>query len=698
MRHHSLSFRLAAATALSSMLLSLSVPAFAQAPATGLPAIPVAGQDPTAAQPAAADPPARVGRIASIQGGVSFHAGDSDHWEPATLNEPITSANAIWTQPGATTDLDIGQAHLVLDQSSEVSVDQLDDTSFLATAAQGRMFLRVTSMAPGETNTIRTPRGVVTIATPGRYEIVVGDTNTPTLVTVHAGLASVQGPGVNLSLSAGQTAQITGANPFDGLAVAEVSDDFLTAQLQREQPPRPQAVAPPPLVAQMTGADAVEQTGSWDDSPDYGRVWYPPVSAGWVPYREGHWRFVVPWGWTWVDDAPWGFAPFHYGRWAEIHDRWAWIPVERGYEGYDARPVYSPALVTFVGAAAGVAIGVGIAAAVGWIPLGPHEPYHPPYAASSSYQRRVNITNVTNITNTTTNVQNTRFINAGAATMVPASAMQQARPIAAVAQSVPQAQAASLRPMARPNVTPASFTPGVTPSVARNLHLPQQPPPAGLPPRVAPGPALLVRPISSVPGVPQQGAGNGGPALRTSAPTGGPAIPPPPTAPSTAPRAAQVGAPLGNPAGTPPQAPPHPPAAQPGQPPRPPASFQPSSAPTVAPQAGSPAAAQQPHPAGPAPQAQPAPPPRPQPAPQPAPQPRPQPTPELRPQPTPQPRPQPAPQPRPQPAPAPAPAPRPQPMPQPAPRPQPAPHPQPAPPPQPHQQPAHACPNNQKTC
>ena len=483
-------FRLSAAAAVTAIGIGSVAPAYAQAPGAGQ---------------LAGDPPARVGRIARIAGTVSFHTADQEQWEPATVNYPVTSGNAFWTQPSSSADLGIGSVRVTLDQSTAFTVDTLDDQSLLATAAQGRVFLHVRDLAQGETETLRTPRGTVSISQPGRYEIVVGDTQTPTLVTVDEGAAVVTGPNVSLNVAPHETGQISGNDAFIGVLVAENPDPFLSAQIARDQPVREiQGGALPPAVQQMTGYEAVATTGDWQEAPQYGRVWYPPVARDWVPYRHGHWGWVAPWGWTWVDDAPWGFAPFHYGRWVEIENRWAWTPVEQGvvYE----RPCYSPALVTFLGVGAGVAIGVGIAAAVGWIPLGPREAYRPPYQVSNNYFRRVNINNVTNVTNITnvtnnnTTVVNQRFINRGAATVVPATAMQRSQPVAAVAQA--QVRQATLQPLLRAPVQPTLATSGVTPAVAHALNIQ---PPAGKPlprPPAAPGPAFRPRPVAAVqPGV-----------------------------------------------------------------------------------------------------------------------------------------------------------------------------------------------------
>ena len=137
---------------------------------------------------------------------------------------------------------------------------------------------------------------------------------------------------------------------------------------------------------EVTGAEDLDDYGTWESADDYGPVWVPAVAEGWAPYRDGHWGWIAPWGWTWIDDAPWGFAPFHYGRWVFFRGNWAWAPGPRRYA-----PVYAPALVGWVGSAH-AAVGVG-APLVGWFPLGWNEVYVPAYRVSNDYVRSVNVTN-----------------------------------------------------------------------------------------------------------------------------------------------------------------------------------------------------------------------------------------------------------------------------------------------------------------
>jgi hypothetical protein len=500
MRTQNRPFRLTAAVAVSGLLLAQGLPQ----PALAQPAPP-----PQAGAPdqQTGDPPARVGRLALVTGTVSFHTQDESQWNPASPNYPIVEGNAFWTQPSAQATIQVSASTIAMAPETELDITTLNGTAFQGTLPQGEVYAHVQAASPNETYAVQTPRGLVTLSSPGRYSVAAGDTQAPTLVTVVEGSAHITSPGVDLNVGPNQTAAITGTDTFQGQVGPAQRDPFLTAMLAREQPrpPGPQSVAPPPAVAAMPGGDQLAEYGTWSDNSQYGQVWYPQVQSNWVPYRDGRWAYVAPWGWTWVDSDPWGFAPFHYGRWAQVGGRWGWVP-GAAVAGYAGPPVYAPALVTFFGVGAGVAVGVGIGAAlaggnIGWCPLGPREVYRPWYRASPTYVRNVNITHVTNVTNITTinrNVTINNFVNRGAATVVPANAMTASRPISGVAQRVTPQQLAQARPVfGEQPVRPAATTVGVTPAVARQFNF-QAPAPGTRP--VAPGPAIRVTPAVAAPG------------------------------------------------------------------------------------------------------------------------------------------------------------------------------------------------------
>ena len=523
MRPQTLKFRLSAAAAITALTFASVVPTPVLAQAPPPPGAPVADQQ-------QGDPPAQVGRVAAVDGTVSYHPADADQWNAATLNYPVSTGDAYWTEPQASAQLEVGASRIALSGSTEFDVGVLDENGLQATAAQGEIYLHLRNLAPGQSWSVQTPRGQVTLAGDGRYAIFAGDTENPTVVTVLEGSAQLNGPGLAAQIDARQAATITGTDSFTASIGPAEPDGFVSAMLQAERPPPRPAVAPPPVVAQMPGGDELAAYGTWSETPDYGQIWYPQVDPGWVPYRDGHWAYIAPWGWTWVDDARWGFAPFHYGRWVEVGGRWGWTP---GVEVVAGPPVYAPALVTFLGVGAGVAIGVGIGAAlaagsIGWLPLGPREPYRPWYHTSDRYFREVNrhSVNVTNITVINRNVTVNNFANRGAATFVPTAVMAGSRPVRNAVQRVDPARVAQVQPViGREPIRPTAATAGVSTLQARRLNL--APAPAGVaaaPRRAAPGPAFQPAAVSA-------GAIRGGtpaprPQLRTPATVGGTAAVP----------------------------------------------------------------------------------------------------------------------------------------------------------------------------
>jgi hypothetical protein len=453
---------------------------------------------PAPAQSAQADPPARVGRLAQTSGTVSFHTADETQWQPATLNYPVTSGNSFWTEPRSHAAIDIGGGRLYLDSATELDIGRIDEGSFAAQLPQGAIYLRAPDASPSNQYEIDTPRGAVRISQPGDYEVIAGDTDHPTMVTVYQGSAQIQGPGVDMAVAPGQAVSITGQNTFQATTgQAPPPDDFITFVQGAEQPYRNAGPATNYVSPQETGYQDLNRYGSWQQTPSYGPVWIPQVSAGWAPYREGHWAYVEPWGWTWIDDAPWGFTPFHYGRWVEYDDQWAWVPGT-----IVAEPVYAPALVSFFGDFGDVGIGVGFGA-VGWIPLAPEEVFNPWFPCSPRFIRNVNITNVTNVTiiNNQTVVNNfgwDHFHNRRGGTFVSADVMTRSRPVdPAFRQAFRQTPHDRLQQAwshARPLdsgrlVRPTSATAGVTPGLAHRLGIAGAPNQAASR-RAAPGPNL----------------------------------------------------------------------------------------------------------------------------------------------------------------------------------------------------------------
>jgi hypothetical protein len=520
-RHLAKLRRLAVLLATTSLTFALASPARTQ-PA------PPPGTDQQGAEQAGepdTNPPALAGRVANITGSVSFHASGETQWSAATLNYPVTNGEAFWTEPQAQASLEIADDRVVLDSSTELDMGAIDVSQIVATEAQGAVFIHLNSLQPNQTVTFNTPRGAVQLTAPGRYEIVAGDTNDATSVTVVEGAAHITGTNLTLDVGPQQTATIGGTDTLQGSVGAYQQDAFLESMLRVPAPrhyaaavPQGSAVAPPPQVQYMTGASDLDTYGSYTQSAEYGQVWYPhDVARDWAPYRDGHWAYVQPWGWTWVDNARWGFAPFHYGRWVQVENRWGWVPgagagggVEVGVSSY---PVYSPALVSFVGVGVGVSVGFSAGAySPAWIPLGPREPYYPWYHTRGDYFARlnqpygvprtiiergptynsftnVNIHNTTIVNNTTINRQ--VFINQRYATVAPQAAFIGGRSLVGIARPVPVAALEHARPfVGRMPIAPTAQTPNLPPAAARRYNVALPAHPVG---RTLPGPRIEAR-------------------------------------------------------------------------------------------------------------------------------------------------------------------------------------------------------------
>src|SRR5579883_725726 len=410
--------------------------------ATTLTALYGFGQDPMqqAPQGEGSDVPGRAARLGMVQGTVSFQPASVDDWVPAEPNRPVTTGDKLWTEAGARAELHLGSAAFRLNGRTNFSFINLDDRTAQVQLSVGTLGVRVRRLAEDEVIEIDTPQAALSILRPGEYRIDVNEQGDTTIATVRGGEMEATA-GQAFTIHPRDQVRIVGTEgqpaTFDrrDAPVADSFDLYCEDRDRRED----RSESSRYVSRDMPGYADLDGAGRWQQSPEYGAVWYPQaVPAGWAPYRYGHWAWIAPWGWTWVDDAPWGYAPFHYGRWVFVGSGWAWVPGP-----VVPRPVYAPAMVAWVGGGSfSVGVAVGGGPAVGWFPLGPREVWVPAYRYSPAYLERVNITNTVIVNRTviqTVNVANVTYVNrgvAGAVTVVPQSAMTSGRPVAIAAVQV----------------------------------------------------------------------------------------------------------------------------------------------------------------------------------------------------------------------------------------------------------------------
>jgi hypothetical protein len=397
------------------------------------------------------DPPIRVARLNYVQGSVSFQpAGESD-WGWATLNRPMTAGDSLWTDNRSRAEMQIGSTAIRVDGQTSVSFLNLDDRTIQVQLNSGTIDVRVRNLYGDEVYEVDTPNLAFTLLRRGDYRITVDPDGSFTTITLRDGQGQINGGGQAFLVDGGSQVQVSGTDyiSYDiyDLPRRDSFDQWSYSRELREN--RSQSARY--VSRELTGYEDLDGNGTWRTDRTYGPVWVPThVSRDWAPYRDGHWAWVDPWGWTWVDDAPSGFVTSHYGRWAHLNNGgnggggWVWVPPHHeANRDTSQRPVYSPALVTFVGDS-NSSRDFGNGGGVAWFALAPGEVYVPAYQTSPKYVTNVNITNtvvqqttITNVVNN--NVQTTTYVNQrveGAVTAVPRATFVNAQPVAQAAVKV----------------------------------------------------------------------------------------------------------------------------------------------------------------------------------------------------------------------------------------------------------------------
>ena len=489
-------------------------------------------QDQGPSQDAAQDPPDRIARVSFLRGDVSLQPGSPNGdaaFAAAEVNYTLSAGDRLYTGQDGMSELQSDNMALRLGRLSDVTLENFSQEYVQLGLAQGSLRVRSYALQTNSAIEIDTANGAFTVTRAGDVRVSsypgYGQRPDTTIVTVNAGEVRAVGSGMDAMVESGQVLRVDGENPAQPQLVEMLPADELDAFDQQRDEQR--AAAAEEIRDQyvnpgMVGYDDLTAYGDWAPSPEYGRVWYPrQIEAGWSPYHNGHWAYIAPWGYTWVEAEPWGFAPFHYGRWAQFGGRWGWVPGPPV-----VRPIYSPALVAFVGGSGfsvSVRIGGGGGGVAAWFPLGPREPFVPWYRASPGYVNRVNVSNIYNrntvevrnvYVNRTTNVyvnnttiKNITYVNRTVGTVaVPQQAFERGQQVRAAQVRVDPRQMQQAQVMTRPPEVAARPAPTVGLAPARAL-----PPVQGRPQFQSRGPAAQGT-------GPQRNGGNGSVAQRFGQP------------------------------------------------------------------------------------------------------------------------------------------------------------------------------------
>jgi len=304
-------------------------------------------------------------RVSYIHGEVSFWRPGAADWAPAALNMPLAPGDVLYAGPAGNVEIQIGpRAFARAAYGAQIGLDNQEPDFIQLRVTSGYAALDLREVAPGHTVELDTPGAAFTMDRAGYYHAEVGP-DTTAFRAYRGGSANMTASGSPATaIAANQQVVITGT---ESPRVETVTAPALTSW-DRWNYQRSDYLAQPASARQLPagvyGAEALDQHGSWRTVETYGSVWVPAgVAAGWSPYSTGRWIWDPRFGWTWLDDAPWGWAPYHHGRWVFVGSYWAWAPGP-----IIVRPVYSPALVVFLGGP------VVVGRPLYWAPLGWGEP------------------------------------------------------------------------------------------------------------------------------------------------------------------------------------------------------------------------------------------------------------------------------------------------------------------------------------
>ena len=110
------------------------------------------------AQPEAADPPGRVGRLAEMTGPVWLFTQDSGEWVAAPRNQPLTAGDRLSTDAGARAEVRIGSTTVRLDSGSELEFVRLDDERVSLELHNGSVVARLRNRESADEFDLKMPR------------------------------------------------------------------------------------------------------------------------------------------------------------------------------------------------------------------------------------------------------------------------------------------------------------------------------------------------------------------------------------------------------------------------------------------------------------------------------------------------------------------------------------------------------------
>jgi FecR protein len=274
---------------------------------------------------ASAEPPERIARLSYVEGQIKFQ-GEQEVAPSALPDRPLASGDRLATERDGRAELALGSATLRLDESTAVTVADLDASTVRLELAAGAASLHLYELLESETFEVVTLNTTIAFREPGEYRVDITPSGA-TELSVRAGNAEVATAGGPVRVADGQRVRLEGRAEIASLVTPRAADAFDEWVLEREVQ---LAESAPDESSDAYGEETLDDYGEWADDPSYGQVWMPSYAyGGYDPFSYGYWQ-QSGLGWSWYDPMPWSAYTFHHGQWyLNDQNRWAWVAQRR---------------------------------------------------------------------------------------------------------------------------------------------------------------------------------------------------------------------------------------------------------------------------------------------------------------------------------------------------------------------------------
>ena len=305
----------------------------------------------------------RLLRASLVEGDVTYQRPDLDRWIDLNVNTPLLEGDKVWAGNDGRAEVEFEDGTFIrLNSNSIVEISHLGSQS--GSGQIEMQFVRgIGSFEIQQSEmifVIDTPLFSMRIKEAASFRVDLEENGSGRMV-VFEGSIEVAGEKAHLYVRKGEIIRFLSEDPERYFLSADYQQDDwdrwneerTTYIAKRQQDRRHDGDAG------WTMTD-MENSGNWYTDSEYGNVWSPGLGADWAPYRNGRWVWYGDLGWTWVSYESWGWVPYHYGRWTYSTSLgWCWVPGPR------SEP-WCPGAVSWIEGPNWV----------GWVPLGPSEPWY----------------------------------------------------------------------------------------------------------------------------------------------------------------------------------------------------------------------------------------------------------------------------------------------------------------------------------